>query len=293
MDLDELPRQARAVLDAAAAADDPSAADRARIDATFGATLRAYGIAAPLAARPTGIPPDASTSGGAAAGKSAAAGYAAKLVLAIAGTGAVAAGLSQIPYGTTSRPSAPTVQVAAATISAHPAAIVAHGPSTIEATQSAGALGKSASSQGAAGEPNREAHRPGFAATPRTRISPMRVAPSSASSAVQGAGTPRTSAEDSLPAEVTLLQRANHAVRLGQYDRALRLLDAHAAHFENGILREERRGLHVLALCGLGQTASGQNERARFLRDFPRSVLADKVRSACGSSRDATRPGQP
>jgi len=44
MTLDELSPQARALLEAAREADDPSPADRARIEAAFAPTLEAFGI---------------------------------------------------------------------------------------------------------------------------------------------------------------------------------------------------------------------------------------------------------
>jgi hypothetical protein len=110
--------------------------------------------------------------------------------------------------------------------------------------------------------------------------------------AVPAASVQPANPDDSLPAEMTLIQGANDAVRLGRFETALRLLDRHHARFPNGILREERSGLHVLALCGLGQTAAGLRERGSFLRDSPRSVLTDKVRAACAPSRDV-EPGPP
>ena len=62
---------------------------------------------------------------------------------------------------------------------------------------------------------------------------------------------------------------------------ALERLRAHRARFEHGLLREERRGLQVLALCASGAVADGTRLRDAFLRDSPRSVLAARVRSAC------------
>jgi hypothetical protein len=279
MDLDELPRQARAILEAAAGADDPSEHDRARIDATFTATLRAYGITVPLASSPSASVHDAAASGGATRVKSGAAASPAKIVLTIAGLGALAAGFWQMSYGS-SRTQTGAAVATGRTASIGRATSDLSGPPSSATAQSASASQESAKKTVGLG-----AHAADSAASPVTHTGP-RGNTGATSIAVRAASGSNAVAGDSLPAEMALIQSANDAVRQGHYDRALHLLDTHNARFANGILREERRGLRVLALCGLGQTASGLRERARFLRDSPRSVLADKVRSACGPTRN-------
>ena len=97
-------------------------------------------------------------------------------------------------------------------------------------------------------------------------------------------------ADDPLGAELALIQNAADALRLGRHAVALRLLDEHAARYPAGALREERMGLRVLALCGSGDTRLGELERQRFLTSAPRSVLADKVRQACGANPSVDHP---
>jgi hypothetical protein len=84
-----------------------------------------------------------------------------------------------------------------------------------------------------------------------------------------------------LEAETRLLRDADVALRSGDAQRALALLDEHAARFPDGVLQEERAAERVLALCGLGRTSEARADVDRFLRERPRSPLADRVRSSC------------
>jgi hypothetical protein len=75
-----------------------------------------------------------------------------------------------------------------------------------------------------------------------------------------------------------LLQSAQEALRLGDTDRALGLLDEHAKRFPTGVLAEERRAAHALAVC---RKTAARAEAEAFLRDAPSSPLVESVRLAC------------
>jgi hypothetical protein len=92
---------------------------------------------------------------------------------------------------------------------------------------------------------------------------------------------PPTTSPETLEEELPLLQSAQEALRLGDADRALRLLDAHAKRFPAGALAEERRAAHALAACRRTRDPLARAEAAAFLRDSPSSPLVESVRKAC------------
>ncbi|WP_437730555.1 hypothetical protein [Sorangium sp. So ce1335] len=107
-------------------------------------------------------------------------------------------------------------------------------------------------------------------------------APSGGSaSAPSGGSASAPAAGSTLPGELALLRGAQGALRAGDAGRALALLEEHAAEFREGALRDERRAARVFALCALGRIDASRAEAARFLRDAPRSPLAERVRAAC------------
>lgn len=85
-----------------------------------------------------------------------------------------------------------------------------------------------------------------------------------------------------LAAEAALLQRAQTAQAAGQPAAALLLLEQHAREYPAGVLTPERAALRVVALCAAGREAEGRAEAASFLRTHAGSVLAGRVRGACG-----------
>lgn len=274
--LDELSDEALAILEASRTADDPSVEDRARIDATFALKLNAYGIAAPLAQAPV-TTAHTTTASTATAVKGGTAALAAKLILsAVVGLGLVAAGLSYAPSYAPHGAPAPK----------RPAALVAkpiastHATTTHDESLAASAAAPNDTSPALGSEVSLSL---GDAADTAASIHTHGAAPAHRDSTAASSTAARRVSNDSLRAEVALLQSATEELRLEHYGRAMRLLEAHAARFADGALREERRGLHVLALCAVGQKQLGLLERERFLREAPGSVLADRVRSACES----------
>jgi hypothetical protein len=140
-----------------------------------------------------------------------------------------------------------------------------------------------------------DATRPGHvsqapsAAPESPSVTPMLAQPSPATEPPQPSATERRVSHHaqrahglpSLADELTLLRRAQTAMRDGDPLRALALLHQHAVRFPAGALRDERRGAEVLATCASGKLDTGRALRAAFLRDAPDSPLAARVRSAC------------
>ncbi|MDC0740200.1 hypothetical protein [Polyangium mundeleinium] len=89
---------------------------------------------------------------------------------------------------------------------------------------------------------------------------------------------------DPLLAETKRLRAVHGAMKEGDPEQALRLLDETSAGAEGQSLRAERTAARVLALCKLGRVAEARAEAARFLSESPGSPLADRVRKACPAS---------
>jgi hypothetical protein len=86
---------------------------------------------------------------------------------------------------------------------------------------------------------------------------------------------------ETLEEELPLLQSAQDALRLGDTDRALSLLDVHAKRFPTGVLSEERRAARALAACRKADGPSARTEAKAFVLDSPTSPLVESVRKAC------------
>ncbi len=91
------------------------------------------------------------------------------------------------------------------------------------------------------------------------------------------------SASSRIAAELKLIQAAERAQRDGDYARALERLREHEATFPNGQLFQEREASRISALCRLGgaNAARAAELAADFLRRWPSSHLARRVRLAC------------
>jgi hypothetical protein len=298
--MNPLARESVALLDAARDGDDPQPGDRARmrrrlLQVGVGAAVATTGTAAAGSALAkavtSGVGPAVGTAAGAsiapaAVGAGVAGAYslgllAAKVVgtLAIVGgigvAGAKGVAVYESRHGAATRTSvvAPTVQA------------------------NAGTVQTSTASEHERAEPT----APVVAETPPTpaAIAPAPVTDTSPPRAVVDGPRPTSNARhepvgtrsapaphaiaSTLEAETRLLRAADVALRSGDAQRALALLDEHAARFPAGVLEEERAAERVLALCSLGRTHEAQADVERFLRERPRSPLADRVRSSCAT----------
>jgi hypothetical protein len=83
--------------------------------------------------------------------------------------------------------------------------------------------------------------------------------------------------------EADLLTRADSALKAGDANRALELVNQHASSFPGGVLVEEREAERIVVLCALGRSGEAETLAAEFLRERPRSPLAPRVRASCGA----------
>lgn len=86
--------------------------------------------------------------------------------------------------------------------------------------------------------------------------------------------------ESTLTAELTLLAKAQKALRDRRARDALGIVAAHAARFPNGTLEEERTGIEAMARCMLDEPGAAAGART-FLAESPDSPLASRVRKVC------------
>lgn len=76
-------------------------------------------------------------------------------------------------------------------------------------------------------------------------------------------------------------REARQALRDGRPAGALEVLDAHARAFPRGQMREDREVLRIEALCAAGKAPQARAEVQLFLRAFPGSARAQRVRATC------------
>ena len=110
--------------------------------------------------------------------------------------------------------------------------------------------------------------------------SPVAAANPSSDVPMQG-GLPASSPTASLERDVRLLRDANLAIKAGDPERALDLLDEHAAAFPRSDLEPERSAERVFALCRAGRLEESRTATDKFLRAHPTGPLAARVKSAC------------
>lgn len=122
---------------------------------------------------------------------------------------------------------------------------------------------------------------------PPARLNRSRSAPAVRAPAVK---PPMPEPGPNVAGEIALLDEAQRALISGNPERALQLLDQHARAFPRGTLIEERTAARVIALCALGRATAARAESAAYLRRFPSSPLAERVRAACGTGLAPTPP---
>ncbi len=106
---------------------------------------------------------------------------------------------------------------------------------------------------------------------------PARARPTPAPAA---GGTVAVQTPSSLDRESALIASAQAALKRGDGKTAAAKLAAHARRFPRGIMAEDREALAVIVRCR-GGDASAKAARNEFLRRWPRSVHAVRVRAAC------------
>ncbi len=118
------------------------------------------------------------------------------------------------------------------------------------------------------------------ARTPR----PSARRPSVADPAPLADPTP-ANAESSLAAETRLLESARQALREGDLDTTLAVLDAHQAEFPRGLLLDEARSTRLRALCSAGRRDEALALAERLAPAQPDSRWHQVVAAACATSR--------
>jgi hypothetical protein len=203
-------------------------------------------------------------------------------VVLVAATGAaVASGTGAWPRR--AQPQAPQVVLAAprAATTAPTERVVTAAPSPAPSAQPAVSPVVVARTE----PPPRASARPQEAPAPPVAaddaVVPERVAEGASDRASQPASLPD---EPRLEQEVRLLREADRAVKGGEPDRALLLLDQHAAAFPHSTLEPERSAERVFALCRAGRVAQARADAATFLALHPAGPLAVRVRGTCAET---------
>jgi hypothetical protein len=261
--MNKLPPDAQALLDAAKHADDPTIAERVRSDAALRRTLAHYGV--------HGLPP-------------------------------LRPEVSESPV-MRSAPTAPARAAFALKVSAGAIVVAAAAYFGLRATSQT--VPQSPRAQAStAGAPSRDIPTPNgenaTRATPAVAVpapvvlevshpaplpSPSHLERHPHSPLTRRPATRRVLAieDDGLESELRTVAAVNELLRRQRFADALRLIertDTEAA----SVLREERTALRIVARCGLAADERALREREQFLRSSPRSILADRVRNACGGS---------
>jgi hypothetical protein len=254
----ELEREAKSLVEAASGGDEPTAENRARVRAAIAAKL--------VAAAASGATTMATAKSAAAAAGAAGSAIPGSVTTALVSLALVSAlGVGSAMYVRSSTPANKTGP-SMATRAAAPATRLPPDSSARAATISAPAEPAQLAAERAVGEKHLPVSTPPSPAVPaRGRVS----------------GT-------SVEAEMLLIGEAREALQSRDAAHALLVLDEHAHRFPSGALGEERDAMRVTSLCALGRVAEARAAAGQFLRAFPDSPHAGRVRASCGSDSDST-----
>lgn len=92
---------------------------------------------------------------------------------------------------------------------------------------------------------------------------------------------PEIAPRDLLGEEIALIRAAQGELRAGTPDRALASLSVHASRFRDGVLRDERMTLQVLALCERGDVDAARAVKSELERSSPSSSHLQRLASSC------------
>lgn len=239
-EIDELPADLRALLEAERDRSGPSPADRDALRAGLGSLLDGGPSGGSGSGTPTG-------GAGGAAGGAAAGGSALGKLAAVFLAGSIAGGT--IVYAVGPRTAAPDVAASAPTAAtASPAVTTATTPSDDAPPAFSAATGSTAKVAPSASPPPKSA---------------------AAGSAARG--------DEELASERALLERARVALGRGDSTEALTALERHATRHPSGRLAEEREVLAVQALVRAGRQDEARARAARFHREHPSSAFGSAI----------------
>jgi hypothetical protein len=117
------------------------------------------------------------------------------------------------------------------------------------------------------------------AAVAPVAVAAVAVAPERVVDPPKAAPTRRSAPAGGVDVEAPLISAAVQALSNGDADRALEILATHRRRFPAGVMGEDREAVRIFALCRAGRDATSL--RAEFLRRWPSSPHAPKVRDAC------------
>lgn len=122
-------------------------------------------------------------------------------------------------------------------------------------------------------------------AEPPAEVSPAEEEPDLAPVKAAPAGRGQSGTANDLGRELASLDEARAALRGGEPERSLRLLDEHARKFPRQSLRLEATVLRIEALSSSGRSEAARRAGNDFLAKHPNGPYAQRVRSLIGSDR--------
>lgn len=262
--MNDLSHEARALIDAARGADDPTPGDRARVHGAISAAVAAGTGAAVVGATATASAATQTTATAVATKAAAVTTWTAtstKIVTALVVAGTVGGAVAMSPALRSSEPAEPPAMVAP----------------RVDAPERRARTLPAANQAALRDEEPAESPAP-VVATPID--AEQRRTPTPAEAEI-----PREepAAADPLLDELSLLRRASEASRRGEPQTALRLLRRHRRQFPAGELVAERQAATVFALCDVGRGDEARRAASRFVREHPTSPLLEGVRRACAA----------
>lgn len=271
--MSELSPRVRAIVEAGRSADDPTGEDRARVR---GAVLRAIGAGAAHAAigaasaKAAAAPKGAAPAGISGVGGG---GLAAKIGVAISVFALAGAGLGAAVTGRRESPE----RAADALSSMIPPAFMPELPAALDAP---------AAPKNEEGSASLRIPAEASARSDRPRASEEDRAGSQQKPGARAHGGAPAKAS-TLEEETKRLGEAHRAMRSGEPEKALALLEEQSAAFASGDLQEERAAARVFALCEAGKASEAKAAAQAFLHKNPRSPLAGRVRAACAGKESS------
>jgi hypothetical protein len=263
---EELPQELKTLFERARGDEDPKSADRLAVGRALAARLglpAAAGAAAALSARTAAGQGSAiSTVGMTASGIAGKTGVAGAAALWLVVGAALGTGVSMATVLTTASRPPPTVSAPIATSPPAAARETRNSPPPLPPARLA-FRSNTKIGQLAAEKPQPPSSKPRQPETATPENEPPRVTASA------------------LREETRALAAVQQALRDGQPENALGLLDSQERAFPNGSLQAERAAARVLALCAGHRAIAARAAAAEFLRNYPESPIANRVRQSC------------
>lgn len=95
--------------------------------------------------------------------------------------------------------------------------------------------------------------------------------------------------DDALLQEIAMIKSASRAVRQKDFVHAVQLLERYPSAFPRGIMRQERDGLYISALCGAGKTKHARTADRVFRKRYGKAPLMFRVEAQCSAAQEAVK----